>query len=69
MRVDSPHWNWEDGVCTKHMLPSVPCPACLASADPDLEAIADDTDLDVIAMEGIPLADLLPTNLAHIPIR
>lgn len=33
---DSPHWNREDGVCTKHYLPSVPCPQCLATGDEDM---------------------------------
>lgn len=36
IKADSPHWNWKDGVCTKHYLPSVPCPACLAENDPDM---------------------------------
>ena len=35
--LDSPHWNRELGVCTKHMLPSVPCPQCIAKKDPDME--------------------------------
>ena len=36
MRPDSPHWNWETGVCKKHLLPQVPCPACLHTNDPDV---------------------------------
>lgn len=35
-KADSHWWNWELGVCEKHLLPSVPCPACLASDDLDL---------------------------------
>lgn len=35
--VNSPHWNWETGVCSKHNLPQVPCPACMSSNDPELE--------------------------------
>lgn len=27
------------------MLPSVPCPACVTSHDPDMQRIADDDDL------------------------
>ncbi len=37
-RFNSYQWNTQDGICRKHMLPSVPCPACLANAkdNPDL---------------------------------
>ena len=33
VRTDSYDWDHELGVCKRHMLPSVPCPACLA--DPE----------------------------------
>jgi hypothetical protein len=29
-QFDSVNWDWEIGVCRKHMLPQVPCPACIA---------------------------------------
>lgn len=45
MRLDSVHWDWEFGVCRKHWLPSLPCPACLAEPrDRDVEEIYDETD-------------------------
>ena len=36
LNVNSFHWNWEIGVCEKHLLPSVPCPACLENDDEGL---------------------------------
>ncbi len=71
MKINSPHWDHELGVCVKHMLPSVPCPACLADeGDPELYALVEEIDLDVVFFEsleggsGIRLRDLLPENLA-----
>lgn len=29
-RFDSYQWDHKDGVCLVHMLPSVPCPACMS---------------------------------------
>jgi hypothetical protein len=37
-RFASYNWDTELGVCKKHMLPSVPCPACMVECedDPDM---------------------------------
>jgi hypothetical protein len=35
-KIDSPFWDFEIGVCKKHMLPEVPCPACIADKDRDI---------------------------------
>ncbi len=36
MYLTSDNWNWQNGVCTKHWLPQVPCPQCIATSDPDM---------------------------------
>ena len=51
-KLDSPFWNLELGVCTKHMLPSIPCPACLAEPrDPDVITILSQSDLFMLDWE------------------
>lgn len=37
-RFNSYQWDHNIGVCLKHMLPEIPCPACLQNAEnePDL---------------------------------
>lgn len=49
LKPDSPYWNWEIGVCTKHYLPSVPCPSCLAKDDEDLYEGASSEELMLMA--------------------
>lgn len=49
MKMDSPYWDWQLGVCAKHSLPSVPCPACMADGgDEDVEFGVEDVDLDFL---------------------
>lgn len=51
MKIDSPHWDRENGVCEKHLLPQIPCLACLAGdGDEDLEFTL--TDMDEAFLEG-----------------
>jgi len=45
MKIDSPYWDWKNGVCRKHLLPQVPCPKCLHAGDPDLEIKADPVEV------------------------
>ena len=45
-RFDSYQWDTQNGVCLKHMLPSIPCPACLVNAknEPDLYLVLDEIE-------------------------
>ena len=63
--LDSPHWY--DSICNKHFLPSIPCPACLASKDKDLFAIF--TPGDQMALEwdrDLKVSDLLPVGFEYV---
>lgn len=68
MKVQSPKWDETIGICTKHMLPSVPCPACLADGgDEDLECVVTDIDLvldaEQAAGHALTLLDLVPNTV------
>lgn len=53
MKVDSPYWNWDLGVCTKHSLPMVPCPTCMAGdGDEDVEFRVEESDLNFLEGEN-----------------
>ena len=61
--LSSVQWNLKEGVCKKHLLPSVPCPACIAEGDPDITLVV--TRSDAVAMEWddeITLADIAPVG-------
>lgn len=47
MYLDSPYWDRSIGVCIKHLLPSLPCPQCIATNDVDMERKITPTDIDV----------------------
>ncbi len=67
MKTTSPHWDEVNGVCLKHELPSIPCPACLAGeGDEDLEFVI--TESDQAAMDWDPdlrPEDLVPANITN----
>lgn len=71
MKIISPHWDDVLGVCTKHGVPGLPCPACLAGeGDEDLEFVVDEIDLDVLDAEralgcATSLRDLVPANVTN----
>lgn len=71
MKVRSVWWDEANGVCLKHMLPSVPCPECMSGeGDKDLVFVVSDNDLDVIAFEELfgnklTLEDLVPSNIVN----
>lgn len=70
MRIDSPYWNLELGVCEKHNLPQVPCPACMAGdGDEDVEFTFSENEKDEAAIEGVSLRDLVPGNFTNPNIR
>ncbi len=63
--LDSPHWY--DGFCNKHLLPSIPCPACLASKDKDLFAVLTPGDQTALEWdENLSPADLLPAGFEYV---
>lgn len=68
-RLLAPHWNEKDGVCTRHMLPRIPCPLCAMEKNQDVEVRFDEIDLDVSAAEKRPLKDLLPADFAYLGER
>lgn len=45
---DSYKWDTVNGVCLVHMLPSVPCPACLANPalQPDMSLVLEQIERD-----------------------
>lgn len=64
-RLDSPHWNQNLGVCEKHNLPQIPCPACLCgNGDEDMEIVLTETDRLMIDF-GDSVMDMIPSNLTE----
>lgn len=62
-RLDSPSWDEQLGVCTKHHLPQVPCPKCLAEHDPDVEVWLTETDRAALDLDpNFSIRDLLPAK-------
>jgi len=52
-RYDSSRWDWQNGVCRRHFLPQVPCPACIAEHDEDLEVLFEEGEEDAILFESL----------------
>jgi len=60
----SPHWDEKNGCCEKHLIPMLPCPQCIATADPDLDVRLTQTDRLTLGYEnevgdGLEISDLL----------
>ncbi len=63
-RLAHSEWDTQNGVCLKHNLPRIPCPACLhGEGDEDLEIVLSGMDVITMEFENIPLRDLAPKNL------
>ena len=61
--ISSPHWDEAAGICRKHSIMMLPCPECMATADPDVEARLTNADQVVLDFEpGTTVRDLLPVN-------
>jgi len=57
-KYDSPHWDRTVGVCTKHLLPEIPCRSCLIDHDPDVEIKLTATDiLEIYSEPGLSPGD------------
>jgi len=67
MRITSSYWDEKNGVCTKHELPSIPCPACLAGeGDEDLEFLITESDRNALDWDpDLRLKDLIPSNITN----
>jgi len=66
----SVHWDENLGACVKCGIPQIPCPKCLATSDPDVEFVVDETAMSVLQADnavGIPttLLDLVPTGFQN----
>lgn len=46
MKIDSPAWDEELGICLKHEIAMIPCPSCLAFKDPDVFVTVSQIDID-----------------------
>lgn len=59
--IDSPHWNFELAVCTKHHISQTPCPQCMAEHDPDIKVRINDWDRTILCSNSnLTIQDLLP---------
>ena len=56
-RIHSPVWDEKHGICTKHNLPCIPYPQCLAEKDEDILVMFSDIETDYAAWEGLNYAD------------
>lgn len=50
MKIDSPYWNHDAGVCKKHWVQELPCPTCLETQDPDVTVQM--SEIDAVFLEG-----------------
>ena len=65
MIVESPNWDWEYGVCTKHYLPEVPCPACLKNRDPDITYRLTQAERDILDFDPtVMIEDFMPAPVS-----
>lgn len=54
---------WSDGGCTKHAIPEIPCPQCLAVADPDLVVTLTEIERQSLSMTPeLSVRDLFPVG-------
>ena len=64
----SPNWDEEIGVCLKHKLPCVPCPACIAKKDEDIYFHLDGIEREELGFSIEDVNECLPegfTNKTH----
>ena len=63
--MTSEHWNMQSGVCTKHNLPQIPCPKCIANCDEDIEFVLSNEDEMAMTFDKIKsVDDLLPEGFS-----
>lgn len=65
--LDSDHWDHRVGVCTKHQLPELPCPACVATRDLGLQLVLTRTERETISWGMASVSEFAPADLADFP--
>jgi hypothetical protein len=60
MKMYSPHWDEKNSCCLLHGVPQLPCNACLAEKDKDIEFVLDEIDWLYIDAGDTTVAELLP---------
>ena len=45
------HWHEDVQSCSKHGIPTLPCPQCLAEQDPAIQVMLDESDRTVLDCE------------------
>lgn len=55
------HWHEDVQSCSKHGIPMLPCPQCLAEKDPAIQVMLTKSDHMVLDWEpDVTVADLMP---------
>lgn len=57
------HWHEDVQSCSKHGIPMLPCPQCLAEQDPDICISLDESDRMILMWEpDVTKAELMPAD-------
>ena len=56
MKICSPQWDEETGVCLKHHVAMIPCLSCMAEHDPQVYATLSHSEIDYAMWDGCGIA-------------
>lgn len=67
-QYESPNWVTVDDeghmICKKHMIPQIPCPACMSNGgDSELDVVFTSYEIMLAEDEGTPLQDLVAKGI------